>query len=118
MPLLEAQLKQWNDTFRVAIPSTEKPLRQRIRKICQEYFKELDAQIKKTAPSVLPHSAAIMHIIHSMELEMLDKIHSVLRGLSKSSSTIHPEFLLSFRKQLNPIYAEALTIRGTVFHHS
>ena len=107
-------MKQWNLTFRVEIPSTEKPLLRQITRICQGYFKELKDQIEKTAPDILPHLVDSMRTIHNMEHEMRDKIRFALRGLSKSSSTIHPEFLLSLRKRLNPIFAEAVTITGTV----
>ncbi|KAL2264654.1 hypothetical protein VTJ83DRAFT_7164 [Remersonia thermophila] len=112
--LLETLLDHWYTTFHVKIPSVETPLIRNVDKMFKVYMDTLRTELETTAPDILPHfENNVVVAVEAVEMEVIDKIKAALQALSESSAQVHPEFLASLRRDLAPIFEEALECQGT-----
>ncbi|KAK3402283.1 hypothetical protein B0T20DRAFT_135932 [Sordaria brevicollis] len=113
VPLLESILPKWVHVFHQGIPSTEVLMMMEVHDLWDKYIDELESEIEKAAASIAPHIRDCRQTLLNVEHEIRDRVRERLEETTRLSSTVHPEFKASVKRELEPMFNECLqSIKG------
>ncbi|KAK4105259.1 hypothetical protein N658DRAFT_482787 [Parathielavia hyrcaniae] len=105
-------VEDWVEFFHVKLLKEGDPLVAEATDIWGQYMNEVGQHIQATSPDIYPYFKATGKTMFVIQLELCNKIMTVIKSISEDASQIHPLFIDALRRGLKAHFTRTLRITG------